>query len=86
MFIDDSLVDEAVKQRWNAKHKCWYQRKASHWKAKAKRKYKEIRLLKEERLRIKNWRQKQIERLIEENKMSRWKYAERELKYLKKPR
>ena len=86
MFIDDSLVDEAVKQRWNAKHKHWYQRKASHWKAKAKRKYKEIRLLKEKRLQIKRWRQKQIERLIEENKMSKWKYAERELKYLKKLR
>ncbi len=85
MFIDDSLVDEAVKQRWNAKHKRWYQRKASHWKAKAKRKYKEIRLFKEKRLRIKKWRQKQIERLIEENKMSKWKYAERELKYSKKP-
>ncbi len=56
MFIDESLIDAEVEKRWNAKHKHWYKKKASHLKEKAIRKHKERKLAKEKRQQDKKWK------------------------------
>ena len=85
MFIDDSLVDAEVEKRWKVKHKHWYQKAASHWKDKAKRKYKARKELQEERERTEMMKENTMREVFYNNELiGGTKYAMKQQEKLKK--